>query len=111
MTQAALVLTTVSTADQARSLAERLVQDRLAACVSVGAPVESCFRWNGEVTVESEVPLTIKTDSSRIAELTQWLCDNHPYDEPEVLALHVAAGSESYLRWVRNEVTLTAARS
>ncbi|MEN1729454.1 MAG: divalent-cation tolerance protein CutA [Pseudomonadota bacterium] len=98
-----VVLATCEGRDDAERLARKLVEARLAACVSIGAPVLSTYRWQGQVEQAGEVPLTIKTTAGQLEALKKVFEDEHPYDVPELLALPVSKGSESYMNWVREE--------
>ena len=99
-----VVVTTAPDADVAESLGRRLVEERLAACANVIPGVTSVFRWEGEVQTEGEVLVLLKSTESVFAALRDRLVTLHPYDVPEVLRLPVAAGSDAYLDWVREEV-------
>ena len=97
-----LVLTTCPDENSAERLAEVLVEQRLAACVSAGSPAVSTYPWKGKVERESEIPLTIKTVRNRVSRLTETLVAHHPYEVPEVLVLPVAEGLDAYMDWIRN---------
>jgi len=99
-----VVLTTTDSADEAERLARVLVDARLAACVQIVGPVRSVFRWEGAVSVEPEWQLWLKTDASRVDDLTARLVAEHTYDVPEVLVLPVVGGHGPYLAWVTSEV-------
>jgi periplasmic divalent cation tolerance protein len=103
-TDVLVVVTTLPDAATAERLAERLVADRLAACVSVFAPVRSVYRWQGAVESAAEVPLLVKTTRDRYPALEAAIRALHPYELPEIVALPVAAGLETYLAWVAEEV-------
>ena len=96
----ALVLTTFPADQDPAALARTLVEERLAACVSVLAPMQSIYRWEGKVAQATEHQLIIKTTAARVETLKQRLHDLHPYDVPELLVLTISDGAESYLRWV-----------
>ena len=64
-----LVFTNLPDIDAARAMAERLVEQRLAACVNILAPCRSTYRWRGEIEHAQEVPLLIKTTTARYAAL------------------------------------------
>lgn len=49
-----------------------------AACVSVGAPVDSLYHWRGEIETATEVPMVIKTLAARYAEVGSVLRARHP---------------------------------
>ncbi|GGP86710.1 divalent cation tolerance protein [Saccharothrix coeruleofusca] len=95
-----VVITTTDSEESAGRLAAAVVEARLAACVQVGGPVRSVYRWEGEVRDEREWQLWAKTTRDRLAGLTDFIQTNHPYDTPEVVALPVLGGSPAYLGWV-----------
>lgn len=97
-----IVLTTMPADGDAAALADALVNERLAACVSVMVPMESTYRWQGAVTREHERQLIIKTTPARLRELEARLRELHPYEVPEFLVLQASA-SDAYGRWVANE--------
>ncbi|WP_373048294.1 divalent-cation tolerance protein CutA [Vulgatibacter sp.] len=103
MTDAIVVLVTVSTAEQAADLARALVEERLAACGNVVPGLRSIYRWQGEVQDEPEVLLLLKTTSALFERLRGRVVELHAYENPEVLALPVEAGQLPYLDWIRQE--------
>jgi periplasmic divalent cation tolerance protein len=103
MTDLILILTTMPADDRADSLARTLVDERLAACVNVHAPMTSTYRWQGRVDVEPERQLVIKTTSDRLAAIEARLRALHPYDVPEFVILS-ARGSEAYIAWATGAV-------
>jgi periplasmic divalent cation tolerance protein len=99
-----LVQTTCGDRERARVLAGRLVEERLAACASVGAGVESVYCWNDAIQREAEVPLTFKTTRARFAALARRLRELHDYEVPELLATEVVEVDAAYAEWVRQWV-------
>lgn len=91
--------------EELRRLAERLVNERLAACVNVLDGVTSVYRWEGAVERAAESLALIKTTADRLDALRERVLSLHPYDEPEFLAVGVDGGSASYLRWVADSVS------
>jgi periplasmic divalent cation tolerance protein len=98
-----LVVTTVPDRHHADTIARALVDEGLAACVSILAPATSVYRWRGAVETAQELPLLVKTARSRFDVLRERLAALHPYEVPEILALPVAGGLPAYLRWVLEE--------
>ena len=101
MTDCVLVWTTLGADTDARTLAETLVNERLAACVTVQAPMDSVYRWRGSVEHERERQILIKTTTERVPALAARVRELHPYDLPEFLVTPVVSGSELYLAWLR----------
>ncbi len=97
-----LALTTVAGREEARRLAEALVEQGAAACVNIVPAVESVYRWKGAMERASELLLVIKTTQDRLEALAAALSAMHSYELPELLVLDVEAGSRAYLDWVRS---------
>lgn len=100
-----IVWTTVDSEFAARQLATSMLQNRLAACVQIDSPVESHYRWEGHVQVDTEYRLIIKSRASLTAELMAFLAENHPYDEPQILVTEVTEAAAGYARWVTEQTT------
>ena len=98
-----LVLTTLPDRGAADALGRSLVEARLAACVSVGAPVQSIYHWRGSIETSSEVPLTIKTRADLFDAVAAAIRGAHPYELPEILAVPVCNGTADYLAWINAE--------
>jgi periplasmic divalent cation tolerance protein len=94
-----MVITTAPGRDEAESLAEGILGNRLAACVQM-SDIRSFFLWEGALLREEEVVLTIKTTEKRYAELEAYIREYHPYDVPEVVKLPVTGGLPGYLGWL-----------
>lgn len=97
-----LVLSTVATREQAAELAERLVTEHRAACVTALPGARSVYTWQGRVQQDEEVVLLIKTawrDDAERARFFAYVKELHPYDEPELVALAPDAVQDGYLAW------------
>jgi periplasmic divalent cation tolerance protein len=103
MTDFLLVLTTVPDQAAGQAIAERLVGDRLAACVTVSAAARSRYRWEGKIVVDEEFVVFIKTRRALYERLEAALKAVHPYTVPEIIALPVELGSKAYLDWLAAE--------
>lgn len=104
MNENVLVFVTVGSAEEGKKISQALIEDRLAACVSIIWPVTSTFRWEGDVCEETEGLLMIKTMSARMERIIHRVKELHSYETPEIIAMPVAGGSEEYLRWINGEV-------
>jgi periplasmic divalent cation tolerance protein len=103
MRDAVVVLTTMPDDGRADELARALVDERLAACVNVLAPMTSIYRWKGVVEREPERQLVIKTTRDRLSALEARIRALHPYELPEFLVLTVEAASAGYAAWVTEQ--------
>ncbi len=100
-----LVLTNLPDADSAKQVARQLVEQRLAACVNILPACTSVYRWNDAVESATEVPVLIKTTLARYPALQAALTELHPYELPEIIAVHLHEGLPAYLAWVGAETT------
>jgi periplasmic divalent cation tolerance protein len=98
-TDARLVLSTAPP-DVAHDVARVLVDEGLAACVSVVPGLRSVYRWAGAVQDDPESLLLVKTRADRLGALVTRLAEIHPYDVPEVLVLGPESGSPAWLAWL-----------
>jgi periplasmic divalent cation tolerance protein len=103
--QLILVLTQLPDRAAAETLARALVESRLAACVSIGGPVDSLYHWHGEIETAQEIPVVIKTRAARYAAVEAAIRARHPYELPEILAVPVSRGFPPFLSWVVAEST------
>ena len=99
------MLTNVPDRAVATALATALLDDRLAACVNIGGPVESIYHWRGRIETGEEVPVAIKTRSALYSKVEGTIRKIHPYDTPEIVAIPIVAGDARYLDWLVAETT------
>jgi periplasmic divalent cation tolerance protein len=99
-----IVFCTCADEQEALRLAKVLVERRLAACVNVLPRLQSVYRWEGDVKLESEYLLLMKTTEDRFPALRDDITELHSYEVPEVLAVPVWGGSDKYLAWIRESV-------
>jgi periplasmic divalent cation tolerance protein len=94
------VLTTTGSEAEAERIASLLVERRLAACVQIFGPIASRYRWKGEIEEAREWQCVAKTEASRYPELEAAIREAHSYQEPEIVATPIVAGSAGYLGWI-----------
>lgn len=101
-----LVICSAKNQEEASKLAELLVKERAAACVSVSAPVTSVYRWKGNIETEQEVTLFIKTVKNNYKLVERLIRENHSYEVPEIIAVPIIQGEENYLQWLIDNTAL-----
>jgi periplasmic divalent cation tolerance protein len=97
---AVIVLSTWPAAEDAGPTAITLVEERLAACVSLLPEMDSIYRWNNAVERERERQMVIKTTRPCVDALMARIKQLHPYQVPEMLVIPAVGGSEAYLGWL-----------
>jgi periplasmic divalent cation tolerance protein len=96
-----VVLVTCGSEEGALKIARSLVENRLAACISLISPVRSIYRWEGKILDEKEWILIIKTRKDRFKKLEKEVKSLHSYAVPEIIGLPVVEGSIPYLKWIK----------
>jgi periplasmic divalent cation tolerance protein len=97
------VQTTTDSRAEAMELARTAVEARLAACAQVTGPIASTYWWGDDVERAEEWLLMLKLPASGFQALAEFLVEEHSYDEPEIVATPIVAGSDSYLSWIAEE--------
>ena len=98
------VLTTAGTKEDALKIAQSVVEKRLAGCVQVIGPITSTYWWEGKIEMAGEWLCLIKSREDLYKELEKTIQQIHPYKVPEILAVPVVEGSQSYLEWLEGEL-------
>ncbi len=102
------ILQVQTTTDQqaaAMSIAQDLVDRRLAACVQISGPITSVYRWLGNLETAEEWTCTIKTTAELYAAVEQRIRQLHTYEEPEIIAIRITSASASYINWLTNQLS------
>jgi periplasmic divalent cation tolerance protein len=88
----------------ARRLAKAALSQRLIACANLIPKLESHYWWNGKIETGAEILLLLKTTTSKLATLENFVLSEHPYDTPEFIVISISRGNKRYLDWLANSV-------
>ncbi len=100
MTDKRIVLSTAGSEEEARKIANALVERQLAACVNIVPQIESVYRWQGKMESAREWLLLIKTTAEKFAAVRDAIRELHSYDLPECISINIEDGSAAYLEWI-----------
>ncbi len=95
-----LVYSTFPTTEAAEAIGTHLVEQRLAACVNILAPMSSIYRWEGKVVRDSEAVMIIKTRASSAEGVMAAVRSRHTYSNPALVVIPLEGGSADYLAWL-----------
>lgn len=99
-----IILTTLPTKKSAEATAEKLIRERLAACVSIIPDITSLYRWKGKRARSREYLLLIKTQKRLFSRIETLIKKIHPYEVPELLGFPVAKIGTAYAKWLKKEL-------
>lgn len=100
-----MVFITATDNEEASLIARVLLEQRKAACVNIINGISSVFRWQGQVTDETESLLIVKTTPALLDDIIEIVKEVHSYETPEIIALPVIGGSGEYLKWLDESVS------
>ena len=98
-----VVFITTSSYEEARKIADALVDLKKAACVSIVPKVNSLFRWKGKIEEAEESLMVVKTRAELFPDVVSTVKGIHSYEVPEIIALPIVEGNPDYLKWIDEE--------
>ena len=104
MTDKIIVFVTCESNEQAESIAQAVVTEKLAACVNVLPGIRSCYVWEGALTWSNEILLLIKTTRGRFEQLQDRIRAMHSYSVPEIIGVTIDDAFEKYIAWIDQSV-------
>jgi len=104
MSKEVVIFITASTDEEAKKIAQRLLDRKKAACVNIVPGMDSYFWWQGKKESARETLLIVKSLSSLLDDIIRLVKELHSYELPEIIAIPIAGGSQDYLDWIREAV-------
>ena len=104
MTDYIQVATTTERKEDAETIARRLVEERLAACVQIVGPITSVYRWKGKIEMSQEYRCEMKTTTNHYVELAAMIVEQHSYEVPEIVTLPIAEIDREYAGWMDGQL-------
>jgi len=96
-----VVLITVPSKEVGEQVSNALLEQNLAACVNIVAPIRSLYTWENKICDDEEMLLIAKSRAELFEnQLVPAVQAIHPYEVPEIIALPIFMGSKSYLDWI-----------
>ena len=102
------VYVTAASAEQAKTIGEALVQERLVACANILAPMSSIYWWQGEIQRDTEAVLIAKTRAELVERVIARVKALHSYTVPCVVSLAIEQGNPDFLGWIEAETAPAA---
>src|SRR5689334_6428022 len=104
MTDKIIVFVTCESVEQANTIAQTVVTEKLAACVNVLPGIRSCYVWEKKLTWSNEVLLLIKTTRGRFDQLRDRIKELHSYAVPEIVSVTIEDAFDKYIDWIDSSV-------
>lgn len=94
---------TASSEQEAETIAEALVGERLVACANIFQPHRSVYCWDGAVQSGQEIAVIFKTTKDRFEAVEARIKALHSYDVPCIVSMPVAQAHAPFLQWIETE--------
>ncbi len=98
-----LVYVTAGGQEEAERLAKVVLENRLAACANIYAPIRSVYWWEGRLEASQEAVLILKAPESAYEAIEQVVVAHHSYQTPAILQIPIVRGLPSFLAWIAEE--------
>jgi len=105
-----LVFVTASSLEEARKLAQAILEKHLAVCVNLAPKLESHYWWQGKLEIEEEVLLVIKSSAEQFEALAEEIRQEHCYTCPEIVSVATQEISPEYRAWWEKEMVVEASK-
>ncbi len=99
-----VIYTTAKDKDEGKEIAQKLLGEKLVACVNILPAIESFYWWQDKIESSQEVLLVIKSKKGLFKKIVKTIQSVHSYDVPEIIALPIIDGSKNYLKWLSDSV-------
>lgn len=90
---------TAKTKEEACKITDFLLERRLIAGANL-FPLESRYRWKGEIRRESEYAVFMQSTDACFAEIENAVKQLHSYEIPCILALNIDKANTDFLSWI-----------
>jgi len=94
------IFCTTNSIENAKTIANALVEEELSACVNIIPNVLSIYKWENNIESDEEFLMVIKTKKELLSEIESKIKAMHPYKVPEIIAFDIQDGSKDYLNWL-----------
>ncbi|WP_168464906.1 divalent-cation tolerance protein CutA [Wolbachia endosymbiont of Ctenocephalides felis wCfeT] len=103
-----LIYTTFSSTEEAKFISERLLDDKLIACVNIFPEVSSLYLWNGKINSSCEVVAIMKSNNSHIDKIIERIEAMHSYDQPVIAVIPIEKANKSFTNWVNSVINVSS---
>jgi periplasmic divalent cation tolerance protein len=97
------IITTSNDRNIIEKIGRDLVEKRLVACAQILGPIQSIYRWKGNIEEAQEWFLFLKSKDSLYPAIEEEIRQQHPYEVPEIIVTDIKGGLTEYLDWVVSE--------
>lgn len=98
-----IVFTTFPNETDANKIIDYVLENKMVACAQT-LNINSHYIWKNEICHGGEILVLFKTSWDLYNALESKIKEMHPYEVPEIIAVDIEKGLNSYTKWI-DEVT------
>lgn len=99
---------TTSSYQEARNIAQKLLEEKLVACANILDGMESLYWWHGNIEQSQEAVLLVKTTKNLFDQVEQMVKSMHSYDVPCIVALPLIQVNKEYAEWISDQLIISS---
>lgn len=100
----AVIISTYPDRKSITKIANRLVKDKVAACVNI-IKISSVYSWENKIENAAEFLAFFKTTQKNKEKLKSIIKNTHPYMVPEIAELRIQDINLPYMRWLADSTS------
>tara|TARA_B100001765_G_scaffold198840_1_gene150409 strand:+ start:179 stop:496 length:318 start_codon:yes stop_codon:yes gene_type:complete len=99
------IYVTFGSLKEAKSLGNKLVKNKLAACTNIIPTIYSTYVWKNKTMTDKECSMIIKTSKSKVKAAIKFIVGKHSYQCPAVSAFPIKFAHSDFKRWINEQTT------
>ncbi|WP_338482505.1 MULTISPECIES: divalent-cation tolerance protein CutA [unclassified Wolbachia] len=108
MNNLVLVYTTFSNFEEAKTVSEELLNEKLIVCVNIFPEVNSLYLWEGKISNSCEVVAIMKSRNDQVDKIVEKIEAMHSYDQPAIAVMHIEKANKSFTNWANSVIDVSS---
>ncbi|WP_425386276.1 divalent-cation tolerance protein CutA [Wolbachia endosymbiont (group A) of Barypeithes pellucidus] len=108
MNSLVLVYTTFSNFEEAKTVSEELLNEKLIVCVNIFPEVNSLYLWEGKISNSCEVVAITKSKNDQVDKIVEKIEAMHSYDQPAIAVMSIEKANKSFTNWANSVIDVSS---
>ncbi len=102
-----MIMITSNSEQEAKTIIEKLLKNKLIACGNLIGPISSSFWWKDSIETSKEYLILVKSRNDLFNKIKKEVLRLHSYEIPEIIVFPIINGSKEYLKWINKSLIQT----
>ncbi len=108
MSSLVLIYTTFSNFEEAKTVSEELLNEKLIVCVNIFPEVNSLYLWKGKISNSCEVVAIMKSKNDQVDKIVEKIEAMHSYDQPAIAVMPIERANKSFTNWANSVIDVSS---